>query len=75
MQIKVNSKQGMISVELVLGILAASVVLCVVLGNFSENVYNIAKSSNINKMTMPNGAKISYANYGRNYINSKIYVK
>lgn len=75
MQIKGKFKLGMISVELVLGILAATVVLFVVFGSFSENVCNLAENSNINRITSQNTAKVSYADYGRSYANSTIYVK
>lgn len=68
-------KLGMISVELVLGILAATMVLFVVLGNFTQNVYNLAENSNINRITSQNTAKVSYTDYDRNYTNSTIYVK
>jgi hypothetical protein len=70
-----RKKSGMITIEFILVLFFAAVTLFIILGVFYDNVNKMADNGNIQKITGKNSAKTDYQSFGRNYSNSKVYVK
>lgn len=75
MRFKDSKKSGMIAVEFAFGILSVVVVLFIVMGSLNDSMGKIFVNSNFTKIANENTKRTDYTSYGRDYANSKIYVK
>lgn len=70
-----RTKKGLLSVEIVVGIALAVVVLFIVLGEFSNNLVKLTESGGIRNLTQTNTTKTAYQKYNRDYSDSKVTVR
>lgn len=75
MQFKDSKKSGMITVELAFGIISVMVILFIIMGSLNETMGKIFINSNFTRIASENTQRTDYTSYGRDYADSKVYVK